>query len=65
MNQFLETILFFSIFSQILSIILKKELLYIPFYGFIRMAIAGHIIIERRGRASSIFFNAKKKLRII
>ena len=54
----LETILFLAYFPNI-KYILKKELLYIPFYGLFVWR-CGHIIIDRRGRASSIFFNAKK-----
>ena len=54
----LETILFLAYFPNI-KYILKKELLYIPFYGLFVWR-CGHIIIDRRGRASSIFLMLKK-----
>ena len=54
----LETILFLTYFPNI-KYVLKKELLYIPFYGLFVWR-CGHIIINRKGRASSIFFMLKK-----
>ena len=54
----LETILFLAYFPNI-KYVLKKELLYIPFYGLFAWR-GGHIIIDRRGGASSIFLMLKK-----
>jgi len=54
----LETILFLAYFPNI-KYVLKKELLYIPFYGLFAWR-CGHIIIDRRGGASSIFLMLKK-----
>ena len=54
----LETILFLAYFPNI-KYVLKKELLYIPFYGLFAWR-CGHIIIDRRGGASSIFSMLKK-----
>jgi len=54
----LETILFLAYFPNI-KYVVKKELLYIPFYGLFVWR-CGHIIINRKGRASSIFLMLKK-----
>jgi 1-acyl-sn-glycerol-3-phosphate acyltransferase len=54
----LETILFLAYFPNI-KYVLKKELLYIPFYGLFVWR-CGHIIIDRRGKAASIFLMLKK-----
>ena len=54
----LETILFLAYFPNI-KYVLKKELLYIPFYGLFAWR-CGHIIIDRKGGASSIFLMLKK-----
>ena len=53
----LETILFLAYFPNI-KYVLKKELIYIPFYGLFVWR-CGHIIIDRRGGASSIFLMLK------
>jgi len=54
----LETILFLAYFPNI-KYVLKKELLYIPFYGLFAWR-CGHVIIDRKGGASSIFLMLKK-----
>ena len=54
----LETILFLAYFPNV-KYVLKKELLYIPFYGLFVWR-CGHIIINRNGRASSIYLMLKK-----
>ena len=54
----LETILFLAYFPHI-KYVLKKELIYIPFYGLFVWR-CGHIIIDRRGKAASIFLMLKK-----
>lgn len=54
----LETILFLAYFPNI-KYILKKELLYIPFYGFFVWR-CGHIIIDRNARSKTIFLMLKK-----
>ena len=57
-ESILETILFLAYLPNV-KYVLKKELLYIPFYGLFVWR-CGHIIIDRRGRASSIFLMLKK-----
>ena len=54
----LETLLFLAYLPNI-KYVLKKELLYIPFYGLFAWR-CGHIIIDRKGGASSIFLMLKK-----
>ncbi|MDG2001262.1 MAG: lysophospholipid acyltransferase family protein [Alphaproteobacteria bacterium] len=54
----LETILFLAYFSNI-KYIVKKELLYVPFYGLFVWR-CGHIIIDRKERSKTIFFMLKK-----
>ena len=54
----LETILFLAYFSNI-KYIVKKELLYIPFYGLFVWR-CGHIIINRKERSKTIFLMLKK-----
>ena len=54
----LETILFLAYLPNI-KYVLKKELLYIPFYGLFVWR-CGHIIIDRTGRASPILLMLKK-----
>ena len=54
----LETILFLAYFSNI-KYIVKKELLYVPFYGqFVWRC--GHIIIDRKEQSKTIFLMLKK-----
>ena len=54
----LETILFLAYFSNI-KYIVKKELLYVPFYGqFVWRC--GHIIIDRKDQSKTIFLMLKK-----
>ena len=53
----LETILFLAYFPNI-KYVLKKELLYIPFYGLFAWR-CGHIIIDRKSGTSSIFLMLK------
>ena len=54
----LDTILFLAYFPNI-KYILKKELLYVPLYGLFAWR-CGHIVINRKGRSSSIFLMMKK-----
>ncbi|MFP6779669.1 MAG: lysophospholipid acyltransferase family protein [Alphaproteobacteria bacterium] len=54
----LETILFLAYFSNI-KYIVKKELLYVPFYGLFIWR-CGHIIIDRKQRSKTIFLMLKK-----
>lgn len=54
----LETILFLAYFPNI-KYIVKKELLFIPFYGLFVWR-CGHIIIDREARAKTIFLMLKK-----
>ena len=54
----LETILFLAYFPNI-KYVLKKELIYIPFYGLFVWRCR-HIIIDRRARAASLFLMLKK-----
>ena len=54
----LETILFLAYFSNI-KYIVKKELLYVPFYGLFIWR-CGHIIIDRKERSKTIFLMLKK-----
>ena len=54
----LETILFLAYFSNI-KYIVKKELLYVPFYGLFVWR-CGHIIIDRAARSKAIFLLLKK-----
>ena len=61
----LETIMFYTVFSDIVFI-LKKELLFLPIYG-IYLARMGMITIDRKGGASSIkkmLKDAKKALNL-
>ena len=54
----LETILFLTYFPDI-KYIVKKELLYVPFYGLFVWR-CGHIIIDRKARSKTIFLMLKK-----
>lgn len=57
-ESILDTILFLAYFPNI-KYILKKELLYVPFYGLFVWR-AGHIIINRKGGSSSLLLMMKK-----
>ncbi len=54
----LETILFLAYFPNI-KYVVKKELLYVPFYGLFVWR-SGHIIINREAKSKTIFFMLKK-----
>ena len=54
----LETILFLAYFPNI-KYVVKKELLYVPFYGLFVWR-SGHIFINRKARSKTIFFMLRK-----